>query len=103
MYLTHKIKNIDFYPISFYNMNLVTDKISIEKINDTTLKCSLNQYGNWFWKNMSVGVVDINNELFDMQTDKNLGLFIQVSFNDIKEGDVFLYQDGIELKEFKFK
>jgi hypothetical protein len=52
---------------------------------------------------MSVGVVDINNELFDMQTDKNWGLFIQVSFNDIKEGDVFLYQDGIELKEFKFK
>ena len=103
MYLTHKIKNIDFYPISFYNMNLVTDKISIEKINDTTLKCSLNQYGNWFWKNMSVGAVDNNNELFDMQTDKNWGLFIQVSFNDIKEGDVFLYQDGIELKEFKFK
>jgi hypothetical protein len=103
LYLTHKIKNIEFYPISFYNMNLVTDKISIEKINDTTLKCNLKQYGNWFWKNMSVGAVDNNNELFDMQTDKNWGLFIQLSFNDIKEGDVFLYQDGIELKEFKFK
>ncbi|MFZ1678120.1 MAG: hypothetical protein WBP41_04640 [Saprospiraceae bacterium] len=81
-----------------FNMTTMNDGVKVEQVGPRQLKVTFNQWGNW-WHRLGIGATSYENEYYKVET---LDYPYLVTFKQIPQGSVFLYQDGKELKEFKF-
>lgn len=81
-----------------YNMTSPTDGVSVQKISQDTIKVTLNQWGNWWWK-YGIGCGDYETADYKVKIDNDCGRCYTLIMKNRKLGRVFLYQTGNELKE----
>jgi len=82
-----------------YNMETPTDGVQVERLSDTMLKVTFNQWGNWFWRNGVGAGNGYENEYYSVQFK---GQYYEITTKRNLEDAVFLYQDGMAWKEFEF-
>ena len=86
------------YDILKYNMVTHKDGVSVSRISENTLKVQFNQWGNWWWRN-GIGATSYSNQKYAVSVE---GQHYNVTFHDVAENAVFIYQDGESWKEFKW-
>ena len=62
------------------------------------LKVTFNQWGNW-WHRNGIGASGYENEYYKVEI---LDYPYLITFKQLPEGSVIIYQDGMVWKEFKF-
>ena len=81
-----------------YNMTTPDDGVKVEQTGPMQLKVSFNQWGNW-WHSNGIGGTSYENEYYKAET---LDFPYLLTFKQLPEGSVIIYQDGSEWKEFRF-
>lgn len=82
-----------------YNMTQLSDGVSVESINDSTLKVEFNQWGNWWWQG-GIGATSYSTKDYSVVIDE-WGHSYVVTFKKKKSDAVYLYQDGATWKPVK--
>ena len=94
-----KIKG-KIWEVAQYNMITPTDGVRVEKTKPRQLKITFNQWGNWFWRN-GVGVGPTHQR--EWYTANFKGQYYLLDLKRLPDNTVFIYQDGKEWKEFRWK
>lgn len=74
-----------YYIPAYYNMNLLDDVITTTKINDSTLRCDIRNWGIWYWRTLALGLVKYENYLYKVEP-----------INDVSYQIIFKKLDGTE-------
>ncbi len=86
------------FDIFQYNMTTPDDGVKVEQVGPMQLKVTFNQWGNW-WHRNGIGATSYENEYYKAET---LDYPYVVTFKQLPQGSVIIYQDGKKWKEFKF-
>jgi hypothetical protein len=95
---TDRLNNGVTYDIFQFNMNSMHDGVTVEQTDSLQLKVTFKQWGNW-WHRDGIGATSYENEFYRAEV---LDYPYQVTFKQLPEGSVILYQDGMQWKEFEF-
>lgn len=87
-----------FIEVTQYNMATPTDGVRVEKISNSQLKVTFNQWGNWFWRNGIGAGSGYENEYYKVHFK---GQFYELTIKEGLEDAVFIYQNSGMWKEFK--
>ncbi len=91
-----KIKG-KIWEVAQYNMVTPTDGVTVKKTGDQQLKVEFNQWGNWFWRN-GVGVGPTHKR--SIYTAHFQGNHYLLDLKNVPPNTIFIYQDGMQWKEF---
>lgn len=83
--------------ILLYNMNDLSDGVSVQKISNTELKITFTQWGNWWWWK-GVGAQSYTTDGYTVTIDDDSHAY-KITFTKKMPGTVYLYQVGGEWKE----
>ncbi len=83
--------------ILLYNMNNLNDGANVEKLSNTELKVTFNQWGNWWWWK-GIGAQSYTTDDYNVAISDD-GHSYKITFTRKKPGTVYLYQVGGEWKE----
>ncbi|MEO5905656.1 MAG: hypothetical protein ABIQ11_02945, partial [Saprospiraceae bacterium] len=98
-YQTPKPYDGKMFDVFQYNMTTPNDGVHVEQTGPMQIKVILNQWGNW-WHRNGIGGSSYENEFYKVET---LDFPYLLTFKQLPEGSVIIYQDGLEWKEFKFQ
>ncbi|HZV70942.1 MAG TPA: hypothetical protein VFG10_15405 [Saprospiraceae bacterium] len=84
------------YDVFQYNMTSPGDGVKVEQVGPMQLKVTFNQWGNW-WHRNGIGAGNYENEYYKAEL---MDYPYMVTFKQLPEGSVIIYQDGKEWKEF---
>jgi len=80
-----------------YNMTSPGDGVKVEQVGPMQLKVTFNQWGNW-WHRKGIGATSYENEYYKAEP---LDYPYLITFKQLPEGSVVIYQDGDQWKEFQ--
>jgi hypothetical protein len=87
------------FDVAQYNLTSINDGVSVKMPSRDTAIVTLNQWGNWWWRN-GKGASDYENDVFKVQFDYNgCGNCYRLILKDTTVKNTFIYQVGYELKE----
>ena len=87
------------YDVFQYNMTSPNDGVKVEQTGPMQLKVTFNQWGNW-WHRNGIGASSYENEYYKAEV---LDYPYQITFKQLPENSVILYQDGKEWKVVQMK
>lgn len=76
--------------ILLYNMNSTSDGVNVQKLSDSTLRVTFNQWGNWWWWK-GVGANSYETDDYSVIIDNDSHAYT-ISFKRKKADAVYLYQ-----------
>jgi hypothetical protein len=87
------------FDVAQYNLTSINDGVSVKMPSRDTAIVTLNQWGNWWWRN-GKGATNYENEVFKVQFDYNgCGNCYRLILKDTTVKNTLIYQVGYELKE----
>jgi hypothetical protein len=82
-----------------YNMTTPEDGVTVEQTGPMQLKVTFKQWGNW-WHRNGIGATSYENEYYKAEV---LDYPYQITFKQLPENSVILYQDGPQWKSFELQ
>ncbi|GIV34917.1 MAG: hypothetical protein KatS3mg031_2452 [Chitinophagales bacterium] len=89
---TGKDLNGVVYEVVKYNMMAPDDSVSVEIVNDSTLKVTLSAWGRWFWR-YNAGASDYDTDEYSVDVD-DLAHSYTIRFKNKKPDALYIYQTG---------
>lgn len=80
-----------------YNMQHKSEGVSVERVSDTDLKVTFNQWGNWWWYG-SIGAANYETASYTVRIDEWSHSYI-VHLKHKEPGAVYLYQIGEDWRQ----
>jgi hypothetical protein len=87
------------FDVAQYNLTSINDGVSVKMPSRDTAIVTLNQWGNWWWRN-GKGASNYENDVFKVQFDYNgCGNCYRLILKDTTVKNTLIYQVGYEMKE----
>jgi hypothetical protein len=89
------------FDVAQYNLTSINDGVSVKMPSRDTAIVTLNQWGNWWWRN-GIGAENYENDVYKVQFDYNgCGNCYRLILKDTTVKTMLIYQVGYELIEVK--